>query len=114
MFAPYMGGKTSLPTLFTSSMIAGVAAAVASLPFDMIKTRLQRMQAGPDGRMPYSGIADCMRKIVAKEGVGALYTGLWPTYVLRIGPYGFVTLVASDLINISLHRARAAMDEDLA
>jgi hypothetical protein len=74
MLAPHFGGMTSWSTLFISSMLAGVNAALASLPFDMIKTRLQRMQPLPDGTMPYSGIADCARKIIQKEGVAALYT----------------------------------------
>jgi len=138
MLAPVLGGKSSLSNLFVSSMAGGVAAALASLPFDMVKTRLQRMAPGPDGRMPYAGVLDCMRKIAAREGLAALYTvrsltglfccaqhpcvrsppppptnllqGLWPTYVLRIGPYGFVTLVASDLITTSLQSARKAAE----
>lgn len=74
MLAPVLGGKSSLSNLFVSSMAGGVAAALASLPFDMVKTRLQRMAPGPDGRMPYAGVLDCMRKIAAREGLAALYT----------------------------------------
>jgi hypothetical protein len=35
-----------------------------------------------------------------------LLQGLWPTYILRIGPYGFVTLVGADLINLRLNKWR--------
>jgi hypothetical protein len=35
-----------------------------------------------------------------------LLQGLWPTYILRIGPYGFVTLVGADLINLQLNKWR--------
>ena len=43
--APHLGGLASLPNLVASSLVAGVAASVASLPFDMVKTRLQKQRA---------------------------------------------------------------------
>jgi len=35
-----------------------------SLPFDNLKTKLQKMKAGPDGKYPYSGVPDCILKTV--------------------------------------------------
>ena len=48
-----------------SSMISAIATAVISLPFDNVKTKIQKMKAGPDGKMPYSGVPDCFAKSIA-------------------------------------------------
>lgn len=40
-------------------MIAAVATAVGSLPFDNIKTKMQKQKAGADGKLPYASIMDC-------------------------------------------------------
>lgn len=78
-----------------SSMLSAVATAVGSLPFDNIKTKIQKMKAGPDGKMPYSGVPDCFAKSIAKEGVTGLWAGL-PTYYFRVGPHAIITLLAAE------------------
>ena len=93
-----LGGTNSTATLFVSSAIAGGAAAVASLPPDLIKTRLMKQTRQPDGTLPYSGFVDTAVKIVSREGPMALYKG-FGTYVVRIGPHAFITLVALQWIN---------------
>ena len=80
---------------FGSSMIAAVATAVGSLPFDNIKTKMQKQKAGPDGKMPYSSIMDCVNKSMAKEGVTGFWAGL-PTYYFRVGPHAIITLLAAE------------------
>jgi len=74
------------------AMIAGFFAAASSLPFDYVKTQIQEMKAGPDGKMPYSGPVDCALKTVAKKGPLAFYTG-FPTYCVRIAPHAVITLL---------------------
>lgn len=106
MLAPWLGGLNSTSNLVTSSVLAGIAASVASLPFDMVKTRLQKMKAGPDGRMPYAGFADCVRQIVVKEGPSSFYKGL-STYIVRIAPHSIITLIVLDKINASFNRFKA-------
>jgi len=56
------GTKDTKETRLTSSAIAGFLAAAMCLPFDNLKTKLQKMKAGADGKLPYSGILDCIRK----------------------------------------------------
>ena len=73
-------------------MIAGFFAAASSLPFDYVKTQIQEMKAGPDGKMPYSGPVDCALKTVARKGPLAFYTG-FPTYCVRIAPHAVITLL---------------------
>lgn len=78
-----------------SSMLSGVATSVASLPFDNIKTKVQKQKAGPDGVLPYKNIMDCLQKSIAREGVAGLWTGL-PTYYFRIAPHAVITLLAAE------------------
>lgn len=106
--APLLGGPRAVPTLVLASLAAGVAAATASLPFDMVKTRLQKQAPLPDGSMPYAGFVDAVRKVVAREGLRALYRG-YPTYVLRIGPHAFVTLLVLDAVTARIDNAVVAL-----
>ena len=48
-----------------ATILAGAAAATLSLPFDNAKTKMQKMKAGPEGKMPYKNIFDCMAKSAA-------------------------------------------------
>lgn len=70
----------------TASAIAGFFASFFSLPFDFVKTRLQKQQKGKDGRLPYGGMADCFRKVAKEEGLLRFYRG-FGTYYVRIAPH---------------------------
>ena len=94
MLGPYDQAKEMLTKAIGDSMVtnlsasacAGFLAAFLSLPFDNIKTKLQKMKALPDGTLPYRGIIDCALKTVKKEGPLGFYTG-FPTYYFRIAPH---------------------------
>jgi solute carrier family 25 oxoglutarate transporter 11 len=83
--------------MFSASMISAVASSTASLPFDNIKTKLQKMKRLPDGTLPYTGFIDCAKKTVANEGVLAFWTGL-PTYYFRVGPHSIITLLTAEFL----------------
>jgi len=68
-------GVTGLPQVFGASAIAGFFASFFSLPFDYVKTQLQKMQPLPDGSMPYKGALDCASKTMASGGPLKFYTG---------------------------------------
>ena len=70
----------------TASAIAGFFASFFSLPFDFVKTRLQKQSKGADGKLPYSGMADCFRKVTKEEGLLRFYRG-FGTYYIRIAPH---------------------------
>lgn len=72
--------------------IAGFVASAFSLPFDFVKTRIQKMEKGPDGKYPYKGPLDCAVKTFTQEGPLKFYTG-FPTYCIRIAPHAALTLV---------------------
>jgi solute carrier family 25 oxoglutarate transporter 11 len=90
-------GKGTVVTLLLSSFMSGIAASVASLPADMIKTRLQYQSPDINGKLKYSGIVHATRSIISEEGFFSLWRGL-PTYTFRIGPHVFFTLVFLDAI----------------
>jgi solute carrier family 25 (mitochondrial oxoglutarate transporter), member 11 len=70
----------------TASGIAGFFASFFSLPFDFVKTRLQKQQKGPDGKLPYKGMLDCFQKVAKDEGLLRFYRG-FGTYYVRIAPH---------------------------
>jgi len=81
-----------------SALTAGFFAAACSLPLDMIKTRMQKMQ--PDattGKLPYSSNLDCASQILKKEGPLGFYKG-FGTFLIRIGPHVAITLVMIDVL----------------
>lgn len=81
----------------SASAIAGFFASFFSLPFDFVKTRLQKQQRGPDGKLPYKGMADCFTKVARQEGVMRFYRG-FGTYYVRIAPHAMVTLIVADYL----------------
>lgn len=57
---------------FTAGVISGWTQVLIMQPFEIIKVRLQKQNAkNPE----YAGIIDCLKKIVQKEGITALYKG---------------------------------------
>ena len=69
-----------------ASAVAGFFASFLSLPFDFIKTRLQKQQKGPDGKLPYKSMIDCAQKVARQEGLLRFYRG-FGTYYVRIAPH---------------------------
>ena len=93
--------------------IAGFFAAACSLPFDFVKTRIQKMEPLPDGTMPYKGPVDCAMKTFSQEGFLKFYTG-FPTYCVRYGPYTALEVHNSELpmyvLNPALRQLHAYCD----
>lgn len=70
----------------TASAVAGFFASFFSLPFDFVKTRLQKQQKRPDGTVAYKSMFDCFRKVAKEEGLLRFYRG-FGTYYVRIAPH---------------------------
>ena len=70
----------------TASAVAGFFASFFSLPFDFVKTRLQKQTRDKEGRLPYRGMWHCARKVVRVEGWLRFYRG-FATYYVRIAPH---------------------------
>ncbi|KAL1873106.1 hypothetical protein VTK73DRAFT_1111 [Phialemonium thermophilum] len=88
--------STQTQTL-TASAIAGFFASFFSLPFDFVKTRLQKQQRAPDGTLPYRGMMHCFAKVAKEEGLLRFYRG-FGTYYVRIAPHAMVTLIVADYL----------------
>lgn len=50
------------------------------------------MKARPDGTYPYSGVPDCLRQSIAREGVVGLWIG-FPVFYTRVAPHAMITLL---------------------
>lgn len=70
----------------SAAAVAGFFASFFSLPFDFVKTRLQRQTRANDGSLPYKGMADVVRKVAREEGMLRFYRG-FGTYYVRIAPH---------------------------
>jgi solute carrier family 25 oxoglutarate transporter 11 len=81
-----------------ASAIAGFFASFFSLPFDFVKTQIQKMKPDPvTGEMPFKGPVDCAMQQVRKGGITRLWAG-FPTYYFRIAPHAMITLIAQDQV----------------
>lgn len=99
-FSKSMGDSKA--TNLLASACAGFLAAFLSLPFDNVKTKVQRMKKGPDGSYPYKGMMDCAKKTILKEGPLGFYTG-FPTYYFRIAPHAMLVLLIADVLKAVLY-----------
>jgi solute carrier family 25 (mitochondrial oxoglutarate transporter), member 11 len=86
-----------LGTHVAASFTAGLVAAAASNPVDVVKTRVMNMKIECGKPPPYAGAIDCFVKTVSKEGVMALYKGFIPT-VTRQGPFTVVLFVTLEQV----------------
>jgi len=80
-----VGEKGSKVGIAGASAISGLVGAVFSLPFDYVKTQIQRMKPDAEGKMPYEGAIDCVRKTASEHGMTRFYAG-FPTYAMRVSP----------------------------
>ena len=79
--------RTSMPEesrRVAASFVAGFFASFFSLPFDFVKTRLQRQTKGD--AVQYKGLLDVFTRVAQEEGLLRFYRG-FGTYFLRIAPH---------------------------
>ncbi|KAG7968459.1 hypothetical protein I3843_08G156100 [Carya illinoinensis] len=79
-------------TVLGASTISGFFAAACSLPFDYVKTQIQKMQPDAEGKLPYSGSLDCTMKTLKSGGPFKFYTG-FPVYCVRTAPHVMLTWI---------------------
>ncbi|XP_015925929.2 solute carrier family 25 member 35 [Parasteatoda tepidariorum] len=76
-----------------ASMLSGVAVVVCMTPLDVVSTRMYNQGVDSKGKgLIYSGLFDCIQKIMAKEGVFGFYKGATAS-LLRTGPHTVLSLV---------------------
>merc|ERR1712187_576558 len=91
-------GVTGAPQTFGASAISGFFASFFSLPFDFVKTQMQKQKPDPvTGELQYKSALDCAMKNMKEGGPLRFYAG-FPTFYVRIAPHAMLTLIAQDYI----------------
>lgn len=89
----------TLGGVFLTSLCSGFFGAVASSPFDVVKSRVMGQPVDAAGRGTlYSGMLDCFVKSVKSEGLLCLWKGFLPNWA-RIGPRGVICFVTMETLN---------------
>ena len=78
--------------------MAGVIASVYSLPFDMAKTKIQKMRKNALGNYPLKTMFHAMWKTIRHEGFPQLWVGL-PIASWKIGVHGLLTVLIQDYLS---------------
>ena len=100
-------GITGVENAVGAGFVAGLSAAVCSLPFDYVKTQLMKQQPRPDGTLPFAGMLDCFAQTVRVHGPGRLYSG-FAAYYMRLAPQSMVTLCTLEWLKVSAHSRACA------
>jgi len=94
---------------FLCGSLGGCVATLASLPFDVIRTR---MVAQPESKKMYSSVHDAVLKLYSEGGVRAYYKGLVPT-LAAIGPQTGLQFAFYSLFTEMLNTVVTAHDDIL-
>lgn len=92
---PYLGDNKK--TVLLASIISGIITAVLSLPFDNMKTKMQKQKELPDGSLPYRSLTDCFLKTIRREGILGLWSGL-RVYFFSVTPHAFIALITTEFL----------------
>lgn len=97
------GARLAYSQYYAAGAFAGVANTVLSSPIEHIRIRLQSQPHGA-GRL-YSGPLDCVRKLVAHQGVlGGLYRGTSVTLLREATAYGAWFTAFEWMVNVDARR----------
>jgi len=91
-FGPDGQAYGGYPRLFCATLVASLAANVVANPFDVIKSRMQQQSST---NPMYTGMLDCLRKSVSREGPMVLFAGFGPAF-LKLAPYSVLSLTIAD------------------
>ncbi|XP_017160892.1 calcium-binding mitochondrial carrier protein SCaMC-3 isoform X4 [Poecilia reticulata] len=80
---------------FVAGSLAGATAQTIIYPMEVLKTRLNLRKTGQ-----FTGIADCAKQILQREGVAAFYKGYVPN-MLSIVPYAGIDLAVYETLKLS-------------
>ena len=94
--------KPSLSTRLMAASVAGFTASALSLPFDLMKSRMQ--DAGK-----YKGIVDVFTKTLTKEGPLAFWTG-FGAYYMRTAPHAMIVLMSTQPF-VATYRSVFSLDQ---
>jgi solute carrier family 25 oxoglutarate transporter 11 len=89
--------KENILLHFIASMISGLVTTAASMPVDIVKTRIQNMKI-INGKPEYTGVVDVLSRVIRGEGFFSLWKGFTP-YYMRLGPHTVITFILLEQMN---------------
>ncbi|KAF4533466.1 hypothetical protein B566_EDAN001195 [Ephemera danica] len=98
---------TLLPKIINGG-IAGIIGVSCVFPLDLVKTRLQNQQIGPNGERMYNSMLDCFRKTHRAEGFFGMYRGS-AVNILLITPEKAIKLAANDFFRHHLSTGKGPL-----
>ena len=86
--------KEGFPLHVVSSLVGGLACALATNPVDVVKTRIMNelVVHSAGGQQVYDGLLNSFVSILREEGVGGFYKGFIPNWA-RLGPHTIITFL---------------------
>lgn len=78
-------GVLGIASKFAIAQAVAITAGYASYPFDTIRRRLQMQSEKPRDQWLYKGTVDCAVKIMANEGLGAMFKGAGANAIRTVG-----------------------------
>ncbi|CAD7965563.1 unnamed protein product [Amoebophrya sp. A25] len=100
--------ESGIATLIVCSLAGSLVSNSASMPFDVVKSRIQNMPTPKPGEAPlYTGMIDCCAKSVAADGPLVLWRGFLPAFV-KLAPYTIISLSLLERITM-LTTGKAAL-----
>lgn len=84
--------KEGIPLHFVASMISGLITTIASMPVDIVKTRVQKSSGSTNALKIFYGV-------IQKEGLFSLWKGFTPYYA-RLGPHTVLTFIFLEQLNV--------------
>ncbi|XP_066139186.1 mitochondrial glutamate carrier 1-like isoform X1 [Euwallacea fornicatus] len=91
----------SLVPKIVNGGIAGIIGVTCVFPLDLVKTRLQNQQIGPNGEKMYNSMVDAFKKVYKQEGFFGMYRGS-AVNILLITPEKAIKLAANDFFRYHL------------
>ena len=84
---------SSISTMFMGANISAFFAIGASMPLDVVKSRLMAMNIVQGHQPEYKGMVDCFAKTFQKNGVLVFWRGFVPAFV-KLAPYTVISFTA--------------------
>lgn len=100
------GTKDTFRTQIIAGICSGIVCSFLSLPFDNVKTKLQKMTPDKDGKFQYKGVVDCFSKSIKREGISGLWIG-YPTFCSRVAPHSIIVLLTQDFLHFYFNPKRS-------
>merc|ERR1711988_770463 len=84
---PYAKDRSivGIASKFACAQVTAITAGYASYPFDTVRRRLQMQSNKPVEEWLYKGTMDCFGKILANEGIGAMFKGAGANALRTVG-----------------------------